>query len=34
MARGKFPDPIQRLASGPIWTREQIESYKRERDAN
>lgn len=26
--RGKLPDPIQRLASGPIWTKEQIETYK------
>lgn len=31
MTRGKFPEPIQRLASGPIWTKEQIEEYKRER---
>lgn len=28
MARGKFPEPIQRLASGPIWTRKQIENYR------
>lgn len=28
MRRGKFPEPIQVLASGPIWTREQIETYK------
>lgn len=28
MARGKFPEPIQRLASGPIWTRKQIEDYR------
>lgn len=33
MSRGKFPEPIQRLASGPIWTREQIDRYKRERGA-
>lgn len=31
MQRGKFPDPIQRLASGPIWIREQIEDYKKQR---
>lgn len=23
-----FPEPIQRLASGPIWTRKQIEEYR------
>jgi hypothetical protein len=28
LARGILPEPIQRLASGPIWTREQIERYK------
>ncbi|WP_110930666.1 hypothetical protein [Paenibacillus bouchesdurhonensis] len=28
MKRGKFPDPLQRLASGPIWTYKQIEDYK------
>ncbi|UED72091.1 helix-turn-helix transcriptional regulator [Brevibacillus sp. HD3.3A] len=28
---GMFPEPIQRLASGPVWTREQIELYKNER---
>lgn len=28
IARGKFPEPIQRLASGPIWTKEQIEDYR------
>ncbi len=28
MQRGAFPVPIQRLASGPIWTRKQIEEYK------
>ncbi|MGG3884325.1 helix-turn-helix transcriptional regulator [Brevibacillus panacihumi] len=26
--RGKFPEPIQRLASGPIWTYKQIEDYR------
>lgn len=26
--RGKFPQPIQRLASGPIWTRQQILDYQ------
>lgn len=28
MKRGKFPKPLQRLASGPIWTYKQIEDYK------
>lgn len=28
MKRGKFPQPIQYLACGPIWTRKQIEEYK------
>jgi predicted DNA-binding transcriptional regulator AlpA len=28
MSRGKFPEPIQRLASGSIWTRQQIEDYR------
>jgi predicted DNA-binding transcriptional regulator AlpA len=32
MSRGKFPEPIQRLASGPVWLRSQIEEYKRLRD--
>ena len=27
--RGVFPEPIQRLASGPIWARHQIEEYKK-----
>lgn len=26
--RGKFPEPIHRLASGPIWTKKQIEDYR------
>lgn len=26
--RGAFPEPIQQLASGPIWTRKQIENYR------
>lgn len=26
--RGKFPEPIQTLASGPLWTRKQIEEYR------
>lgn len=30
--RGDFPEPIQRLASGPIWTRKQIEDYREARD--
>jgi len=28
LQRGKFPDPLQRLASGPIWTLQQIEDYR------
>lgn len=32
--RGSFPEPMQRLASGPVWTLEQIEEYKRSRDAD
>ena len=28
LQRGVFPEPLQRLASGPIWTRKQIEEYK------
>jgi len=31
LQRGVFPEPIQRLASGPIWTRRQIEDYKKSR---
>lgn len=27
ISRGKFPEPIQRLASGPIWTKKQIEDF-------
>ncbi len=26
--RGKFPEPIQRLKGGPVWTRQQIEEYR------
>jgi hypothetical protein len=26
--RGKFPEPFQVLASGPIWTVKQIEEYR------
>lgn len=26
--RGVFPEPLQILASGPIWTRKQIEDYR------
>lgn len=28
ITRGSFPEPDQRLASGPIWTRKQIEDYR------
>lgn len=29
--RGKFPLPIQYLASGPIWLKSQIDQFKDER---
>lgn len=32
VSRGKFPEPVQRLASGPVWKKEQIENFKRSRD--
>lgn len=32
LARGILPEPIQRLASGPIWTRQQIEEYRQEQE--
>lgn len=32
MARGKFPDPIQRLTATPVWTRKQIEQFKKSRE--
>lgn len=25
--RGSFPEPIQQLAAGPVWTRQQIEDW-------
>jgi predicted DNA-binding transcriptional regulator AlpA len=28
MSRGSFPTPIQKLASGSIWTKQQILDYK------
>lgn len=28
LQRGKFPEPIQRISSGPVWTYKQIEAYK------
>lgn len=28
LQRGAFPKPIQRLSSGPIWTRKQIEDFR------
>ncbi|GBF73036.1 hypothetical protein PA598K_01321 [Paenibacillus sp. 598K] len=31
MQRGKFPEPIQRLAGGPLWTVKQIEEYRDKR---
>ena len=32
-SRGSFPEPVTELAMGPVWTREQIENYKREKTA-
>lgn len=32
--RGKLPEPIKKLASGPVWTRQQAEEYKRLHDAS
>lgn len=29
MKRGSFPEPIQRLAGGSIWTKQQILDYKK-----
>ena len=29
--RGSFPEPIAQLASGPVWTRQQIEDWKASR---
>lgn len=26
--RGAFPEPLQRLSSGPVWTRKQIEDFR------
>jgi len=31
LARGILPKPVARLASGPVWHREQIEEYKKMR---
>ncbi len=28
--RGKFPEPVARVAAGPLWTRQQIEEYKKQ----
>lgn len=28
LKRGQFPDPMQRLASGPIWTEQQINDFR------
>ncbi|MGM0122749.1 hypothetical protein IGI37_000115 [Enterococcus sp. AZ194] len=30
ISRGKFPEPVKRVASGNLWTRDQIEKYKEE----
>lgn len=31
LKRGSFPEPVLRLASGPIWLVEQIENYKKDK---
>ena len=31
ISRGKFPEPLQKLASGPIWLKEDIEKFKESR---
>ena len=31
ISRGKFPEPLQKLASGPIWFKEDIEKFKESR---
>lgn len=31
LRRGNLPEPVARLASGPVWHREQIEEYKKMR---
>lgn len=28
--RGKFPEPVARVAAGPLWTRQQIEEFKKQ----
>jgi predicted DNA-binding transcriptional regulator AlpA len=28
ISRGVFPDPVQIVKATPLWTRDQIESYK------
>ncbi len=30
--RGSFPDPVAELKCGPIWTKEQIDKWKRRND--
>ena len=31
ISRGKFPKPMQKLASGPIWLKEDIQKFKESR---
>jgi len=33
-SRGSFPEPVAELAAGPLWTRQQIEEYKKQYDRN
>lgn len=32
ISRDAFPEPITRVAAGPLWTRQQIEEYKKQID--
>ncbi|HET7579778.1 MAG TPA: hypothetical protein VFK33_10890 [Bacillales bacterium] len=29
--RGQLPEPVKKLASGPIWTRQQAEEFKKQK---
>jgi hypothetical protein len=29
LSRGVFPEPIMRLAMGPLWTRSQVDDYQK-----
>jgi prophage regulatory protein len=32
--RADFPEPVERLASGPVWRREDVEAWGRDRRPN